>query len=73
MSAKDIVSSIISAANRKMLRAATKGKKESSVECESERGASLSRDRVDTGDGRHETRRESEAVIHGERLTGLEY
>ena len=37
VSAKDIVSSIISAANRKMLRAATKGKKESSVEFESER------------------------------------
>jgi len=66
VSAKDIVSSIISAANRKMLRAATKGKKESSVECESERGASVSRDRVDTMDGgRHDARRESEAVIHG--------
>ena len=37
VSAKDIVSSIISAANRKMLRAATKGKKESSVEFGSER------------------------------------
>lgn len=66
VSAKDIVSSIISAANRKMLRAATKGKKESSVECESERGTSVSRDRVDTMDGgRHEARRDSEAVIHG--------
>merc|ERR1719228_1764919 len=66
VSAKDIVSSIISAANRKMLRAATKGKKESSVECESERGTSVSRDRVDTMDGgRHDARRESEAVIHG--------
>eukprot|EP00090_Calanus_glacialis_P009978 TRINITY_DN1835_c0_g1_i1.p1 TRINITY_DN1835_c0_g1~~TRINITY_DN1835_c0_g1_i1.p1 ORF type:complete len:1716 (-),score=684.24 TRINITY_DN1835_c0_g1_i1:112-5259(-) len=63
VSAKDIVTSIISAANRKMLRAATKGKKESSVECESERGASMSRDRVEEG-GRHD-RRESEAVIHG--------
>merc|ERR1719318_308817 len=62
VSAKDIVTSIISAANRKMLRAATKGKKESSVECESERGASMSRDRVE--EGRHD-RRESEAVIHG--------
>jgi len=66
VSAKDIVSSIISAANRKMLRAATKGKKESSVECESERGASMSRDRLDTMDGgRHDARRDSEAVIHG--------
>jgi len=66
VSAKDIVTSIISAANRKMLRAATKGKKESSVECESERGSSMSRDRIDTHEGgRHEARRESEAVIHG--------
>jgi len=66
VSAKDIVSSIISAANRKMLRAATKGKKESSVECESERGTSVCRDRLDTLEGgRHEARRESEAVIHG--------
>jgi len=66
VSAKDIVTSIISAANRKMLRAATKGKKESSVECDSERGTSVARDRVDSSDGiRHETRRESEAVIHG--------
>lgn len=66
VSAKDIVTSIISAANRKMLRAATKGKKESSVECDSERGTSVARDRVDNSDGiRHETRRESEAVIHG--------
>jgi len=66
VSAKDIVTSIISAANRKMLRAATKGKKESSVEYESERGSSMSRDRVDTHEGgRHEARRESEAVIHG--------
>ena len=55
-------------ANRKMLRAATKGKKESSVECDSERGTSVARDRVDSSDGiRHETRRESEAVIHGKR------
>ena len=46
----------ISAANRKMLKAASgKGKKESSVECESERGSS-----VDPG-----LRRESESVIHG--------
>merc|ERR1719228_1349299 len=65
VSAKDIVSSIISAANRKMLRAATKGKKESSVECESERGASVSRDRESHDGSRHEARRESEAVIHG--------
>merc|ERR1719350_399823 len=62
VSAKDIVSSIISAANRKMLRAATKGKKESSVEFESERCTSVSRDNLsETRDGR----RESEAVIHG--------
>ena len=60
VSAKDIVSSIISAANRKMQRAATKGKKESSVECENERCTSVSRDALDGG------RRESEAVIHGE-------
>jgi hypothetical protein len=41
------------------------------VECESERGASMSRDRVEEG-GRHD-RRESEAVIHGriERLWEL--
>ena len=57
VSAKDIVSSIISAANRKMLKASSgKGKKESSVE--SERGSSMSR----LEDG---VRRESEAVIHG--------
>merc|ERR1719350_537805 len=62
VSAKDIVSSIISAANRKMLRAATKGKEESSVEFESERCTSVSRENLsDTRDGR----RESEAVIHG--------
>merc|ERR1719509_420607 len=60
VSAKDIVSSIISAANRKMLRAATKGKKESSVEFESERCTSVSRDNLAEG-----ARRESEAVIHG--------
>ena len=65
VSAKDIVSSIISAANRKMQRGGVKGKKESSVECEShgERGASMSRDNLKDGDG---TRRESESVIHGE-------
>ena len=56
VSAKDIVSSIISAANRKMLK---KTKKESSVECESERGSSVTR--ADS-----EVRRESESVIHGE-------
>merc|ERR1719422_2181269 len=57
VSAKDIVTSIISAANRKMVRAATKGKKESSVECDSERVTSVARDRVDNSDGiRHETR-----------------
>ena len=72
VSAKDIVSSIISAANRKMLRAATKGKKESSVECESERGTSVCRDRLDTLEGgRHEARRESEAVIHGKILVEI--
>ena len=61
VSAKDIVSSIISAANRKMLKKATgKEKKESSVECESERGSSVTRDSRDFG-----TRRESESVIHG--------
>jgi len=62
VSAKDIVTSIISAANRKMLRAATKGsKKENSVEMDNERIlGSGSRERLD-GDGR----RESEAVIHG--------
>ena len=59
VSAKDIVSSIISAANRKMLK---KTKKESSVECESERGSSVTR--ADS-----EVRRESESVIHGEYLT----
>ena len=57
VSAKDIVSSIISAANRKMLKASSgKGKKESSVE--SERGSSVTR--MEEG-----VRRESEAVIHG--------
>jgi len=57
VSAKDIVSSIISAANRKMK---SKGKKESSVECDSERGSSVTRDFRDEG-----ARRESESVIHG--------
>ena len=62
VSAKDIVSSIISAANRKMLKAASgKTKKESSVECESERGSSVTRG--ETIDG---VRRESESVIHGQ-------
>ena len=56
VSAKDIVSSIISAANRKM----KKNKKESSVECDSERGSSVTRDLRDDG-----VRRESESVIHG--------
>jgi len=65
VSAKDIVSSIISAANRKMQRAAAKNKKESSVECDSERGSSVSRDRDSHDGSRHEARRESEAVIHG--------
>ena len=60
VSAKDIVSSIISAANRKIARTAAKGKKESSVE--SERGSSVSRETGEAAWGR----RESEAVIHGE-------
>ena len=62
VSAKHIVSSIISAANRKMLKAVSgKTKKESSVECESERGSSVTRG--ETIDG---VRRESESVIHGQ-------
>ena len=62
VSAKDIVSSIISAANRKMLKAASgKTKKESSVECESERSSSVTRGETSEG-----VRRESESVIHGQ-------
>ena len=57
VSAKDIVTSIISAANRKMLRAATKSKKESSAELE-ERNKSEEKTTSDN-------RRDSESVIHG--------
>jgi len=61
VSAKDIVTSIISAANRKMLRAAvgTKNKKESLSESDER---SLSRQE----DCQMDSRRESESVIHGE-------
>jgi len=53
---KDIVTSIISAANRKMLRTGTKGKKESLTDLEG---------RDSRQDGQAESRRESESVIHG--------
>ena len=62
VSAKDIVTSIISAANRKMLRAAvgTKNKKESLSESDER---SLSRQ----DDCQIDSRRESESVIHGKK------
>lgn len=61
VSAKDIVSSIISAANRKMLRAGTKAKKESTTDLD-ERSHSRQEESMS------ESRRESESVIHGEYL-----
>ena len=63
MSTKDIATSIISAANRKMLRTITgssKGKKESLSDC----------DRLDET-RTSESRRDSESVIHGEKVCSL--
>lgn len=58
VSAKDIVSSIISAANRKMLRSGAKSKKESTSDLEER-----SQSRME--DSHSDSRRESESVIHG--------
>jgi len=58
VSAKDIVTSIISAANRKMLRTGNKSKKESITDLDER---SSSRMEESTSD----SRRESESVIHG--------
>ena len=59
VSAKDIVSSIISAANRKMLRTGNKSKKESLTDLDER-----SQSRMD--ESTTDSRRESESVIHGE-------
>ena len=58
VSAKDIVTSIISAANRKMLRTGNKAKKESITDLD-ERSSSRMEDLSS------DSRRESESVIHG--------
>ena len=58
VSAKDIVTSIISAANRKMLRTGTKPKKESLSDQEERSNSRMEESASDS-------RRESESVIHG--------